>query len=91
MILLQSLDMSSADKRIDMYIMNAEGFAQPKAWTNFPAFTSRQQKEYIEWITEAKAESTRNKRMADMLDWDRRRKNKKREIFEEPGMKPQCS
>ena len=40
-----------------------------KAWTNFQAFTSGQQKEYIEWITEAKTESTRNKRMAYILDW----------------------
>lgn len=69
MILLQSLDMPATDKRIDVYIMNAEGFAQPKAWANFQAFTPGQKKEYIEWITEAKTESTRNKRMADMLDW----------------------
>ena len=40
-----------------------------KAWSNFEAFSPGQKKEYIEWITGAKTESTRNKRLSDMLEW----------------------
>ncbi|HRP57781.1 YdeI/OmpD-associated family protein [Agriterribacter sp.] len=40
-----------------------------KAWNNFEAFSPGQKKEYIEWITGAKTEPTRNKRLSDMLEW----------------------
>ena len=40
-----------------------------KAQTVFEAFSPSHKKEYIEWITEAKTEETRNKRMATALEW----------------------
>ena len=40
-----------------------------KAWSNFEAFSPGRKKEYIEWITGAKTEPTRNKRISDMLEW----------------------
>lgn len=40
-----------------------------KAWSNFEAFSPGQKKEYIEWVTGAKTEPTRNKRLSDMLEW----------------------
>jgi uncharacterized protein YdeI (YjbR/CyaY-like superfamily) len=43
--------------------------AHPKAKAAFEAFSYSHKKEYIEWITEAKTETTRNKRMATMMEW----------------------
>lgn len=40
-----------------------------KAEGSFDAFTYSHKKEYIEWITEAKTEATRNKRLAITLEW----------------------
>lgn len=40
-----------------------------KAKQVFDAFAYSHKKEYIEWITEAKTEETRNKRMATALEW----------------------
>jgi uncharacterized protein YdeI (YjbR/CyaY-like superfamily) len=40
-----------------------------KAKTAFDAFSYSNQKEYIEWITEAKTEATRNKRLATTIEW----------------------
>jgi len=40
-----------------------------KALTVFEAFSPSKKYEYIEWITEAKTEATRSKRMATMLEW----------------------
>ena len=40
-----------------------------KTWNNFEAFSPGQKKEYIEWITGAKTETTRSKRISDMLEW----------------------
>ena len=40
-----------------------------KAWSNFEAFSPGRKKEYIEWITGAKTEATRTKRVSDMLEW----------------------
>lgn len=42
-----------------------------KAEKNFHALTIAQRNEYIEWITEAKTESTRQSRMKSMLEWVR--------------------
>lgn len=36
---------------------------------HFEAFSPSQKREYIDWITEAKTEATRAKRMAQMLEW----------------------
>lgn len=40
-----------------------------QALTHFEAFSPSMKKEYLTWITEAKTEATRNKRMATALEW----------------------
>ena len=40
-----------------------------KALATFEAFSYSHKKEYIEWITEAKRDETRQKRLATTLDW----------------------
>ena len=39
------------------------------AWTNFENFPPSHRKEYVLWITEAKQEATREKRMAQAIEW----------------------
>jgi len=41
----------------------------PQAETQFNAFSNSHKKEYIEWITDAKTEGTRQKRMLTALEW----------------------
>lgn len=43
--------------------------AHPKAQKTFAAFSPSHRKEYLEWITEAKTATTRNKRMATTIEW----------------------
>ena len=43
--------------------------AQPKAAAAFAGFTPSQRREYLEWLVEAKTESTREKRLATALEW----------------------
>ena len=40
-----------------------------KAKSTFEGFTYAKQKDYVEWITEAKTEETRRKRLATSLEW----------------------
>ena len=40
-----------------------------KAKASYEAFTASQQREYVEWITEAKREATRQKRLATAIAW----------------------
>src|ERR1700744_6055206 len=40
-----------------------------KAATTFEAFSPSHRREYIEWITEAKTEPTRDKRIATTIEW----------------------
>lgn len=40
-----------------------------KAMKNFEAFSSSHRREYVEWITEAKREETREKRVATAVEW----------------------
>jgi uncharacterized protein YdeI (YjbR/CyaY-like superfamily) len=40
-----------------------------KAWATFENFSYSQQKEYVEWITEAKTEETRSKRLSQAIEW----------------------
>lgn len=47
-----------------------------KAKTTFDAFSASHRKEYIMWMTEAKTEETRNKRMATTLEWLSEGKNR---------------
>ena len=41
----------------------------PKARVTFEAFSPSHQREYIEWITEAKQSATRERRLATTLEW----------------------
>lgn len=40
-----------------------------RAWATYDNFSASNQRDYIEWITEAKTEGTRNKRMAQAIEW----------------------
>lgn len=40
-----------------------------KAFSNFKNFSQSHKKEYVEWITEAKTEATREKRMETAIEW----------------------
>jgi uncharacterized protein YdeI (YjbR/CyaY-like superfamily) len=40
-----------------------------KALTTFDAFSPSHKREYVEWITEAKTEETRNKRIETAIEW----------------------
>jgi len=40
-----------------------------KAAATFAAFSPSHKREYLEWLTEAKTEETRNKRLAQALEW----------------------
>jgi uncharacterized protein YdeI (YjbR/CyaY-like superfamily) len=40
-----------------------------KSFTTFQNFSYSKKKDYVEWITEAKTEETRNKRMATATEW----------------------
>ena len=35
----------------------------------FDAFSPSQRREYVEWVTDAKTDATRQKRMATAVDW----------------------
>ena len=39
------------------------------ALKHFEAFSYSNKKEYVEWITEAKTEETRNKRLSTAIEW----------------------
>ena len=39
------------------------------ALKNFEGFSSSQKRDYLEWITEAKTDETRSKRMETAIDW----------------------
>ena len=41
----------------------------PKAKATFDAFSYSNRKEYIQWLTEAKTEATRTKRMGTAIEW----------------------
>ncbi|QDK32217.1 YdeI family protein [Sphingomonas sp. IC081] len=41
----------------------------PAAQGHYDAFSPSQRREYLEWITEAKTEATRAKRMAQAVEW----------------------
>ncbi|MCX2453594.1 YdeI/OmpD-associated family protein [Pedobacter sp. PLR] len=43
--------------------------AAPDAQKHFEQFSYSQKKEYLEWITEAKSENTRHKRLTTALEW----------------------
>jgi uncharacterized protein YdeI (YjbR/CyaY-like superfamily) len=39
------------------------------AWTTFEKFSPSHKREYVEWITEAKTEATRTKRLQTAIEW----------------------
>lgn len=41
----------------------------PAARKHFKEFSTSQRREYIEWITEAKTDATREKRLAQAIEW----------------------
>lgn len=42
---------------------------EPESLEKFKSFSYSHQKEYVEWVTEAKTEATREKRLATTLEW----------------------
>lgn len=40
-----------------------------KAWTTFKNFSPSNKLDYVEWITEAKTEATRDKRLVQAIEW----------------------
>jgi uncharacterized protein YdeI (YjbR/CyaY-like superfamily) len=50
-----------------------------KALQTFENYAYSHKKEYVEWITEAKTEGTRNKRMATAIEWLAEGKSRNRE------------
>ena len=40
-----------------------------QAFATFEAFSPSKQREYVEWVTEAKQEATRSKRLATAIEW----------------------
>ncbi len=56
------------EKPIPDYIVTALSGSQ-SAMQTFQSFSLSQKKEYIEWITEAKTEATREKRLATAVEW----------------------
>jgi uncharacterized protein YdeI (YjbR/CyaY-like superfamily) len=43
--------------------------AEPQTLANFENFSPSQKREYLEWITEAKTDATRDKRITTSLEW----------------------
>jgi uncharacterized protein YdeI (YjbR/CyaY-like superfamily) len=43
--------------------------ANPKAWKQYQLFTAGKKKEYIEWLSSAKTDSTREKNLALAVEW----------------------
>lgn len=50
------------------YMLTAIG-KNKKAWTTFEHFSPTNKRDYIEWITEAKIEATRDKRLKQAIEW----------------------
>jgi uncharacterized protein YdeI (YjbR/CyaY-like superfamily) len=40
-----------------------------KGWRTFDEFSPSAKKEYVEWITEAKSEEIKNKRLSQAIEW----------------------
>jgi len=59
---------AKADIAIPDYFSEALS-ANPQALATFTDFSPSCKREYLEWITEAKTEATRQKRMASALEW----------------------
>jgi len=61
---------ASATKELEIPDYFAEALkTNKKATATFDAFSYSNKKEYVEWVTEAKSEDTRNKRLATAIEW----------------------
>ena len=49
--------------------LNNRGIKVARAQSAFDAFSPSHRREYLEWITEAKTEATRNRRVAQAIEW----------------------
>ena len=59
-----------ADKRLTVPAFFKRALNKhPKAKATFDAFSFSNRRDYIEWVTEAKTEATRTRRMATSLEW----------------------
>jgi uncharacterized protein YdeI (YjbR/CyaY-like superfamily) len=76
--------MPRKDPRVDAYIAKAQPFARPilvpaalkaalakapRAKAFFAALPPGHQREYLLWVTEAKTDATRDKRIATTIEW----------------------
>jgi uncharacterized protein YdeI (YjbR/CyaY-like superfamily) len=66
--------MGTTDKRVDAYIAKSADFSKPilthkKALAVFERFPPSHKREYVEWVTEAKRDETRNRRLAQAVQW----------------------
>jgi uncharacterized protein YdeI (YjbR/CyaY-like superfamily) len=43
--------------------------ADKKAWTAWQAFSPSARRDYVEWITEAKSDATRDRRLETAVGW----------------------
>jgi uncharacterized protein YdeI (YjbR/CyaY-like superfamily) len=61
---------ASSPKEVEIPAYFKEALQKDKAASEaFEKFSASHKREYLEWITEAKTEATRNKRMATTLKW----------------------
>ncbi|MGI9077439.1 MAG: YdeI/OmpD-associated family protein [Gemmatimonadaceae bacterium] len=59
-----------AKKDLPMPVELAKAFRKnPRAKAAFEKFSPSRKREYVEWITEAKTEATRTKRLATAIEW----------------------
>jgi len=54
--------------KVPAYILDAIK-KNKKAWKSFEDFSNSHKKEYVEWVEEAKTNTTREKRLATMIEW----------------------
>ena len=59
---------NSAPVEVPDYFTKALG-KNKKANAAFEKFSNSHRKEYVQWISEAKTEATRDKRMAQAIEW----------------------
>lgn len=59
---------ANRDLVVPEYFQNALA-GNPEALKTFTGFSYTQKKEYVEWVVDAKAEATRQKRIATALEW----------------------
>ncbi|MEJ7678389.1 MAG: YdeI/OmpD-associated family protein [Segetibacter sp.] len=67
---IQRKEKAAATKEVEIPPYFLDALKENKAaFTAFEKFSPSHKKEYLEWITEAKTEATRNKRIATALEW----------------------